>query len=116
MIVKFSQAANAVALRVRFHIIVNARIKNLCKYQLCMVSKFPIIWKQTVDLSSAAAGAGAGPAQVVAACMGIQRVHRGRLARRRLGLTSPSTRERSRPAPLRATRMHRLSNHATARV
>ena len=35
-------------LRVRFHIIRNARIENVGKSQSCMVSKLPIIWKQTV--------------------------------------------------------------------
>ena len=32
----------------RFHIIGNARIENVGKSQSCMVSKLPIIWKQTV--------------------------------------------------------------------
>ena len=35
-------------LRVRFHIIRNARIENVGKSQSCMVSKLRIIWKQTV--------------------------------------------------------------------
>ena len=35
-------------IRVRFHIIRNARIKNVGKSQSCMVSKLRIIWKQTV--------------------------------------------------------------------
>ena len=34
--------------RVRFHIIRNARIENVGKSQSCMVSKLRIIWKQTV--------------------------------------------------------------------
>ena len=34
-------------LRVRFHIIRNARIENVGKSQSCMVSKLRIIWKQT---------------------------------------------------------------------
>ena len=38
--------------RVRFQIIGNARIENVGKYQSCMVSKLPIIWKQTVRLRS----------------------------------------------------------------
>ena len=42
------QAAGAGALRVRFHIIRNACIENVGKYQSCMVSKLRIIWKQTV--------------------------------------------------------------------
>ena len=33
--------------RVRFHIIGNARIKNVGKSQSCLVSKLPIIWKRT---------------------------------------------------------------------
>ena len=37
-------------LRVHFHIIRNARIENVGKYQSCMVSKLRIIWKQTVPL------------------------------------------------------------------
>ena len=37
-------------LRVRFHIIRNARIENVGKNQSCMVSKLRIIWKQTVLL------------------------------------------------------------------
>ena len=32
----------------RFHIIRNARIENVGKYQSCMVSNLRIIWKQTV--------------------------------------------------------------------
>ena len=39
-------------LRVRFQIIGNARIKNVCKSQSCMVSKLRIIWKQTVAVYS----------------------------------------------------------------
>ena len=35
-------------IRVRFHIIRNARIENVGKSQSCMVSELPIIWKQTV--------------------------------------------------------------------
>ena len=52
-------------LRVRLHIIGNARIKNVYKYQSCMVTKLPIICEQTVDsptanaaLSKAAAASG----------------------------------------------------------
>ena len=37
-----------VLLRVRFQIIGNARIENVGKYQSCIVSKLPMIWKQTV--------------------------------------------------------------------
>ena len=37
-------------LRVRFHIIRNARIENVGKSQSCMVSKLRIIWKQTVAI------------------------------------------------------------------
>ena len=40
--------AAAAVVRVRFHIIRNARIENVGKYQSCMVSKLRIIWKQTV--------------------------------------------------------------------
>ena len=36
-------------LRVRFHIIRNARIENVGTSQSCMVSKLRIIWKQTVE-------------------------------------------------------------------
>ena len=36
-------------LRVRFHIIRNARIENVGKSQSCMVSKLRFIWKQTVE-------------------------------------------------------------------
>ena len=43
-----------VALRVRFHIIRNACIENVGKYQSCMVSNLRIIWKQTVSSSLAA--------------------------------------------------------------
>ena len=39
----------AMIVRVRFQIIRNARIENVCKSQSCMVSKLRIIWKQTVD-------------------------------------------------------------------
>ena len=34
----------------RFHIIRNALIENVGKYQSCMVSKLRIIWKQTVEV------------------------------------------------------------------
>ena len=37
-------------IRVRFHIIGNARIENVGKYQSRTVSKLPIIWKQTVGV------------------------------------------------------------------
>ena len=37
-------------IRVCFQIIGNLRIKNVGKYQSCMVSKLPIIWKQTVRI------------------------------------------------------------------
>ena len=40
----------ALVVRVRFQIIGNARIENVGKSQSCMVSKLPIIWKQTVQL------------------------------------------------------------------
>ena len=40
----------------RFHIIGNASIKNVGKYQSCMVSKLPIIWKRT--RTTAAGGGG----------------------------------------------------------
>ena len=40
------------AVRVRFQIIRNARIENAGKSQSCMVSKLPIIWKQTVPSKS----------------------------------------------------------------
>ena len=36
--------------RVRFHIIRNALIENVGKYQSCMVSKLRIIWKERVAL------------------------------------------------------------------
>ena len=37
---------NQLLKRVRFHIIRNARIDNVGKYQSCMVSKVRILWKQ----------------------------------------------------------------------
>ena len=45
------------SVRVRFQIIGNAHIENVCTSQSCMVSKLPIIWKQTV----LDGGAGASP-------------------------------------------------------
>ena len=42
-------AVERACVRVRFHIIRNARIENVGKSQSCMVSKLRIIWKQTVD-------------------------------------------------------------------
>ena len=39
-------------LQVRFQIIGNARIENVGKSQSCMVSKLPIIWKQTVAVAA----------------------------------------------------------------
>ena len=44
-------------LRVRFHIIGNARMETVFKSQPCMVSKLPIIWKQTVFTKTAATDA-----------------------------------------------------------
>ena len=41
-------AAAHAYIRVRFQIIGNDRIKNVGKSQSCVVSKLPIIWKQTV--------------------------------------------------------------------
>ena len=41
-------------LRVRFHIIRNARIENVGKSQSCMVSKSRMLWKQTVRLAATA--------------------------------------------------------------
>ena len=41
-------AAAVWTVRVRFHIIRNARIENVGESQSCMVSKVRIIWKQTV--------------------------------------------------------------------
>ena len=46
--VRASRGMPIVGVRVRFHIIRNARIENVGKSQSCMVSKLPIIWKQTV--------------------------------------------------------------------
>ena len=43
-------------LRVRFHIIRNARIENVGKSQSCMVSKLRFIWKQTVVWRRASEG------------------------------------------------------------
>ena len=43
-----TQHALQCEIRVRFHIIRNACIQNVVKYQSCMVSKLRIIWKQTV--------------------------------------------------------------------
>ena len=43
-----SQSQRLSGLRVRFHIIRNACIETVFKYQSCMVSKLRIIWKQTV--------------------------------------------------------------------
>ena len=43
----------AAMVRVRFHVIRNARIENVGKSQSCMVSKLPIIWKQTVYTDTA---------------------------------------------------------------
>ena len=48
-------------LRVRFHIIGHARIENVGKYQSCMVSKLPIIWKQTVPSPKPGGTAAVGP-------------------------------------------------------
>ena len=50
--------ASLARVRVRFHIIRNARIENVGKSQSCMVSKVRIIWKQTVDTDEAAAISG----------------------------------------------------------
>ena len=49
---KHAGAENAATkkVRVRFHIIRNARIYNVGKFQSCMVSKLRIIWKQTVTV------------------------------------------------------------------
>ena len=57
--------AHLVPVRVRFHIIRNARIENVGKSQSCMVSKLRMIWKQTVSAAvvvaiGAPVGAGIG--------------------------------------------------------
>ena len=44
------------SVRVRFHIIRNARIENVGKSQSCMVSKLRFIWKQTVVWRRASEG------------------------------------------------------------
>ena len=46
---QYGDKAKIEFLLVRFHIIRNARIKTVCKYQSCMVSKLRIIWKQTKE-------------------------------------------------------------------
>ena len=43
-------------LRVRFHIIRNARIENVGTSQSCMVSKVRIVWKQTVVAAAVVVG------------------------------------------------------------
>ena len=48
----------ALDIRVRFHIIRNARIENVDKSQSCMVSKLRIIWKQTVQGGGEEGGVG----------------------------------------------------------
>ena len=47
-------------IRVRFHIIRNARIENVGKSQSCMVSKLRMIWKQTVGGDEVTRGAEKG--------------------------------------------------------
>ena len=49
--------AEAALVRVRFHIIRNARIENVGQSQSCMVSKLRIIWKQTVSSRAVAMAA-----------------------------------------------------------
>ena len=49
---KENAQASSSTVRVRFHIIRNARIENVGKSQSCMVSKLRIIWKQTVGVAS----------------------------------------------------------------
>ena len=44
---KLEELSQAARVAVRFHIIRNARIENVGKYQSCMVSKLRITWKQT---------------------------------------------------------------------
>ena len=48
MLERAAKMHGADVVRVRFHIIRNACIENVGKSQSCMVSKLPIIWKQTV--------------------------------------------------------------------
>ncbi len=47
--VQFRLTSSSPIARVRFYTIGTARIKCAGKFQSCMVSKLPIIWKQTVD-------------------------------------------------------------------
>ena len=47
---RLTEILSALLLRVRFHIIRNARIENVDKSQSCMVSKLRIIWKSTVHV------------------------------------------------------------------
>ena len=58
-------------LRVRFHIIGNACIKNVGKFQSCMASKLPIICKQTVLVGEM--GHGQPPEWSAAVAMAVEK-------------------------------------------
>ena len=58
-------------LRVRFHIIRNARIENVGKSQSCMVSKLRIIWKQTVGGLNGELNASGAAAHAVTVAEGL---------------------------------------------
>ena len=60
--------------RVRFQTIGNARIENVGKYQSCMVSKLPIIWKQTVLAESGLACKSASPKACPRTILSIRRI------------------------------------------
>ena len=88
--------------RVRFHIIRNARIENVGKSQSCMVSKLRIIWKQTVvpaqgaghspsTLARAAPGGGAGLLASGSLPWGGTSPFPGAAPRGQRGLAAPAT-------------------------
>ena len=62
-------SSSSSSLRVRFQIIGNTHIENVGKYQSCMVSKLPIMWKQTVDVDAASTAASAVEAPLFAAML-----------------------------------------------
>ena len=47
-----SRSINVLILRVRLGIILNARIKNVCKYESCMLYKLRMIFQRTVALDT----------------------------------------------------------------
>ena len=86
--------ASAIVVRVRFHIIRNARIETVGKSQSCMVSKVRIIWKQTVVPAELEGDEGSATLRRVTMIKGLQ-------PQRQMAAAATSTFSRSTDSKLR---------------